>query len=198
MIIAIPQLFSSGMRETARELGFVTYPEFLDNFYVSKGTNAYDEFLRLLTRYKGMVRYAILPDYKYDLMERLVEWDQSINWIFPLHRKSEIEIARRLGVKWIGMPQRKAWRDYSIKWFTKLNGFKKWLLGFWDEDNPYIIRCFDGMDTVIPVYYSTKCGKIWLGWNRTFKPKVRIPTGELFKQSAINLKKEIEKILRGG
>jgi len=183
-------------RERARnhkKHGFLTYPEFLDNFYVRHKTRGFKLFLKLLKQYKDQVEFAVLPDHQYNRMRTLKKAYPEINWIFPLHRKSEIEIAHDLDVEWVGMPHRRNWRNYTIMEFKELtNGFKKWYLGFWNERKPYILHYFDGFDTTIPETYSGKFGKIWLTWGKATKPSQQMKTIEIFELNIINFKKAID------
>ena len=183
MIVALPCIaFSVKEREIIKKYGFLTYPEFLDNFYVRYKTRGYDLFSKLLRRYKDQVRFAVAPDYNYKLMEGLKEKYPHIDWIFPLHKKSELEIAKELGFEWLGISHRRAWRDYTIQWLVEnADGFKLWYLGFWNERRPWILQYFDGFDTTIPETYSGKFGKIWLGWGRAVKPEKPMKTIEIFE-----------------
>ena len=194
-IVAIPCIaFSVKEREIIRKYGFMTYPEFLDNFYIRHKTRGYSLFSKLLRRYDDKIRFAVAPDYNYKLMESLKEKYAHINWIFPLHKKSELEIAKRLGFKWVGMPHRKEWRNYTIRWLVEnANGFKLWYLGFWNEKRPYILHYFDGFDTTIPETYSGKYGKIWLTWGKAVKPS-NMKTIEIFEQNVKNFRKAIEEV----
>ena len=196
MIVALPCIsFSYPERQIIMKYGFLTYPEFIDNFYVRHRTRKFAYFRRLLVKYRDLIRFAVLPDYDYELMERLVVWDSRIQWLMPIHLKREIKIADKLGVKWIAMPYRRAWRDYDVNWFLD-QPYSHWLLGFWDEGNPHIILRFDGFDTTIPEYYSGKCGKIWITWGKAVKPKTPMKTIEKFEINVRNLKKAIENLLK--
>lgn len=197
MIIALPCIaFSVKEREIIKKYGFLTYPEFIDNFYVRHKTRGFKLFLKLLKQYYEQVEFAVLPDYQYDRMKVLRKAYQDINWIFPLHKKSELEIAHKLGVEWIGMPHRSKWRNYSIQWLKEnCENFKLWYLGFWNEKRPWILRWFDGFDTTIPETYSGKFGKIWLNWGKAVKPEEPMKTIEIFEINVMNFKKAVNELL---
>ena len=198
MIVALPCIaFSVKERKLIKKYGFLTFPEFLDNFFVKhKSRPNFWKFVEYLKKYEGTIKFAVLPDYQYHRMEWLMERFEVENWIFPLHKKEEIEIARKLkelGNVWLGFPHRENWRDYSLKWFLKQEGFKKWYLGFWAESKPTYLLLFDGFDTTLPETYSGKYGKIWVSWKKAIKPK-NMKTIEIFERNLINFKKNIENL----
>jgi len=189
-IVALPCIaFSVKEREIIRKYGFLTYPEFLDNFYVRHKTRGYSLFLKLLKKYNDQVKFAVAPDYNYKLAERLKEKYEHINWIFPLHKKSELEVASELNFEWLGMPHRRKFRNYSIQWFVKHSNFKLWY--FWNERKPWILQYFDGFDTTIPETYSGKYGKIWLTWGKAEKAN-NMRTIEIFEANVRNLKNTLK------
>lgn len=187
--------FSVREREIIQKYGFLTYPRFLDNFYVRHRTRGFKLFLKLLKQYKDLVEFAVLPDLQYDRMSTLRKAYPDIKWIFPLHKKSELEIAYNLDVEWIGMPHRKQWRDYTIQWLVEhVDGFNLWYLGFWNEKMPWILQWFDGFDTTIPETYSGKFGKIWLTWGKAVKPKKPMKTIEIFEINVRNFRKALKSL----
>ncbi|RLG98326.1 hypothetical protein DRO29_01215 [Candidatus Bathyarchaeota archaeon] len=197
--VALPCIaFSVKEREIIRKYGFMTYPEFLDNFYVRHKTRGFKLFIKLLKQYKDHVVFAIAPDYKYDLMKTLKRAYPYVNWIFPLHRKSELDIAQDLDFEWIGMPHRKQWRNYTIQWLKEnANGFKLWYLGFWNVKRPYLLHYFDGFDTTIPEFFSGKCGKIWITWNKTVKSEKSMKIIEIFEINVRNFRNAIIELSKG-
>ncbi len=198
ILIALPCIaFSVKEREIIQKYGFMTYPQFLDNFYVRHKTRGFKLFLKLLKQHYEQVDFAVLPDYQYDKMKTLIKAFPDVNWIFPLHRKSEIEIACDLDVEWVGMPHRRQWRNYTIVEFGELaNDFKKWYLGFWNEKRPYLLYYFDGFDTTIPETYSGKYGKIWLTWGKAVKPQKPMRTIEIFEINVANFRKAIDELFK--
>jgi len=196
LISALPCIaFSVKERDIIKKYGFITYPEFLDNFYVRHRTRGFKFFLKLLKQYEEHVEFAVLPDLQYDRMKTLRRVYPDINWIFPLHKKSELEIAQDLDVEWIGMPHRKQWRNYTIQWLVEnAKEFKLWYLGFWNERRPWILKWFDGFDTTIPETYSGKFGKIWIIWGKTIKPSKPMRTIEIFEINVRNFRKAIEEL----
>ena len=195
MIEALPCIaFSVKEREIIKRHGFLTYPEFLDNFYVRHKTRGYKLFVKLLKQHKDDVKFAVLPDYQYDRMRTLKKAFTDINWIFPLHKKSELEIAYDLDVEWIGMPHRKNWRNYTIQWLREnANDFKLWYLGFWNEKRPWTLHWFDGFDTTIPETYSGKYGKIWLTWGKAVKAE-NMRTIEIFEKNVTNFRRAVNQL----
>lgn len=193
MIIALPCIhFSVREREIIRRYGFLTYPQFLDNHYVKELRARPRWLIRHIEKYD--VEFAIAPDYLYQIAIALKNKYPHINWIFPLHRRSELKYAMKFD--WIGFPHRQSFRDYSLKWFLKTFRCKKlWYLGFWLEKRPEILLQFDGFDTTLPETYSGKYGKIWLTWNKAIKPSKQMKTIEIFETNVRNFRKEIEKIL---
>lgn len=196
MIVALPCIaFSVKEREIIRKYGFLTYPEFLDNFYVRHKTRSYGLFSKLLRKYHHQVKFAVAPDYNYKLMEGLKQRYKQVNWIFPLHKKSELEIAKNLEFEWIGLPHRPKLRDYTIKWLIdNAREFKLWYLGFWSEKTVWVLQYFNGFDTTIPETYSGKYGKIWLTWGKAVKPQKQMKTIEIFEKNVYNFRKAIEEL----
>jgi len=198
MIVALPCIaFSVKERKLIKKYRFLTFPEFLDNFFIKHKTRPdFWKFVEYLEKYDGKIEFGVLPDYQYHRMEWLMKKFKVKNWIFPLHKKEEINIARRLkkfGNVWLGFPHRKKWRDYDLNWFFKQDGFKKWYLGFWGESKPSYLLLFDGLDTTLPETYSGKYGKIWISWNKAIKPR-NMKTIEIFEKNLINFKKAIENL----
>lgn len=197
VMVALPCIaFSVKEREIIRKYGFMTWPEFIDNFYVRHRKRRYRYFQRLLKRYNRQIRFAVAPDYDYDLMERLKRLYPHIQWIFPLHKKEELKIAKELGFEWVGFPHRENFRDYDLNWFLRNTmGLKRWYLGFWKECDPYVLLAFDGFDTTIPETYSGKYGKIWLGWcGKSVKPQ-GMRTIEIFEINVRNFKRAVDKLM---
>jgi len=191
LIVALPCIhFSVKERELIEQHGFITYPTFIDNHYVQTGRSKVTWIIKHIRRYK--VEYAIAPDYQYRNAYMLKRKYPNIKWIYPLHRKSELQYA--IQFDYVGFPHREAFRDYSLKWFLNtFKEYKKWYLGFWNESNPEVLLSFDGMDTTIPETYSGKYGKIWLTWNKSYKPN-GMKTIDIFKTNIQNFKKAIQQL----
>jgi len=181
-------------KQIAHKYGFLSYPEFLDNFYITWRTKPdVKHFLRLLYRHSSKIQYAVFTDYLYDTGFALVHKFPHIEWIFPLHRKEEWKYAQQL--EWIGYPHRVKFRNYDMKWFlNQTKGYKRWYLGFWNESNPEILLNFDGMDTEIPETYSGKYGKIWYTWNKAEKAPKSIPTIVVLEHNVKNLKQALDRL----
>jgi len=208
LIAALPCLRTAS-RETqiAKKYGFLTYPQFLDNFYVRyvrfKDVNFRKVFLRHLLKNRDQVEYVVYPDYQYDMSYLLESFN--VNWIFPLHRKKEFNFVLKHDFTWVGFPHRNIrfpkslWGDYTLREyldFCENHGLRKWYLGFWLESNPHILLRFNGLDTTLPEYYSGKCGKIWLTWNTSVKPRRPMKTIEIFEVNVRNFKKALENLKR--
>lgn len=182
-----------------KKYGFLTYPEFLDNFYVRHRTRGYKLFIKLLNKYYNIVQFAVLPDFHYPLMRLLIKNYPDVVWIFPLHHKYEIKIAEELGVEWIGMPHRDMFKDYDLAWFLReTKNYKRWYLGFWAERTPEVLLHFDGMDTTIPETYAGKFGKIWLTWGKAIKPPCPMKTIKIFETNVLNLRIAINELMKKG
>jgi len=67
----------------------LTFPEFLDNFYVRYKAAKFRRFYQYLLKYRDQVRFAVYPDFRYDLADVVKCFD--VHWIFPLHHTNEIE-----------------------------------------------------------------------------------------------------------
>lgn len=191
MLAALPCVRSGGREiEVIRRYGFLTFPEFLDNFYVRHKRAVFDRFWRLLAECGDEVRFAVFPDYRYDLAW-LTEKFPGINWIFPVHSRREFDFARRF--EWVGFPYREGFRDYRLGEFLRAFADKRrWFLGFWDESRPEILLRFDGFDTTLPEYYAGKCGKIWVSWGKSEKPKREMKTIEILEVNVRNLRRAID------
>jgi len=154
-------------RKIARKHGFLSYPEFLDNFFIAEeGKSNVPKFLKYLCKHRNLVIFAVYPDNRLDLEGFHKNYD-FCEWIYPLHRKSEIDYILKFDFEWVGMPHDPPRRDYGEKWFIDTcdnHGLKKWYLGFWAEDYPEILHHFDGLDSTMPEIYSGKYGKLWFSW----------------------------------
>jgi len=130
-----------------KEKGLVdlVYPEFFDDCrsLLARRPGRYLARLRALC-VRGEVRVAVWPDYCYNARIRDAF---AVDWVFPLHRKAELEFALRVA-DFVGFPNRPALRDYDLRWFAEAKreqGFLAWLLGF----KPRFMRhvgAFDGCD----------------------------------------------------
>lgn len=172
-IEALPCIsFTVKERKIARKHGFLSYPEFLDNFYISEENRSnIPKFLKHLCRNKNLVIFAVYPDNRHDLEDFHRNYD-FCEWIYPLHKKSEIDFVRRNDFEWVALPHDTERRDYIESWFIDtcdIYGFKKWYLGFWAEDYPEILHHFDGLDSTLPETYSGKYGKLWFTWRKYSK-----------------------------
>jgi len=171
-IYALPCLrFSSRERQLIKKLTdskALTFPEFLDNFYVRYKYACFKQFYAYLLKYKDIVEFAVYPDYRYDL-HLLLKSFSFINWLFPLHKKAELDFVLKHDFTWVAMPYRKAWRDYSFQEFleiTKQYSLKSWILGWWWESYPESLAFIDGFDTTLPEFFAYKCSKIWVSWKQ--------------------------------
>lgn len=188
-IIALPCIcFSEPERQIIRKYDFMTFPEFLDNFYVRNQTKRFSYFQSLLQRLDGQIRFAVAPDGEYELMAELKTKYPGITWLFPVHKLSEVKIAKRLGFTWLAMPHRRAWRDYEVSQFIETPNFKKWYLGFWAETLPHQLHFFDGFDTTLPETYSGKYGKVWLNWGLSMPSNIYLPIQAILEQNVANFR----------
>ena len=187
--VALPCLhFSVKERQIVMEHGFMTFPQFIDNKYISEKKASVKWLEKNLMKYgNGLIEFAVAPDFMYDEMRRLKrEWPH-INWIFPLHSRSE----DFSDFEWVGFPHNPSRRDYNLKTFLRLTeGKKRWYLGFWEGVDPHVLYYFDGMDTTLPETYSGKYGKLWYNWHDTSEkiPNLFIPTIEIFEFNVISFK----------
>jgi hypothetical protein len=190
-IVALPCIhFSVKEREIINKYGFMSFPQFLDNHYVKENKAKVSFLIKNIKRYD--VKFAIAPDYQYENALLLKKLYPHVNWIFPLHRKVEKEIA--LQFEWVGFPHRAAFRDYSLEWFlANFEHKNRWYLGFWAERDPYLLFAFDGFDTTIPETFSGKYGRIWLDWGKNIKAN-GMKTIEIFEQNVRNFKQAIYKL----
>ena len=197
MIRALPCIkFSCKETKIAKKYGFITFPEFIDNFYVRYKTAQFNMFWKYLTQYYSQIKFAVYPDYRYDELLFLLGKFPNIRWIFPVHSKKEFEFAKR-HFEWVGFPYRKSFRDYTLSEFLNyFKNHKKWYLGFWDESRPEVLLHFDGFDTTLPEYYSGKLGKIWVSWGKVYKPSLPMRTIEIFEINVRNFKKAIDELER--
>ena len=197
-IQALPCIsFSVKERKIARKYGFLTYPEFLDNFYIAQeGRPNIPKFMRHLVKNRSLVIIAVYPDNSQFLGNFHKNYD-FCEWLYPLHRKEELDFVLKHDFDWVGMPHTPARRDYSTAWFIETcdkYGLKKWYLGFWAESKPWILHHFDGFDTTLPETYSGKYGKKWLGWNTAVKPNPPMKTIEIFEHNVRQLRMKIDEL----
>jgi len=193
MIATLPCIcFTVKEREIINKYGFMSFPEFIDNHYVKDRKAQVNYLIKCIEKYD--VKFAIAPDYQYENALMLKEQYPHVEWIFPLHKKKEKEVAEQFD--WIGFPHRRQFRDYSLDWFiSNFKHKKRWYLGFWRENNPYVLFAFDGFDTTIPETYSGKYGKIWLSWGKSVKAK-DMKTIEIFEINVRNFRKEVDKLAK--
>jgi len=198
-VYALPCLrFSSRERALIKKLTdgkALTFPEFLDNFYVRYKHAKFKQFYNYLVKHREQVKFAVYPDFRYDL-HYLLKAFSHINWLFPLHQRKELDFALKHDFEWIAMPYRDAWRDYSF-WefldFAKQHGLKTWILGWWWEDFPRSLAMVDGVDTTMPEYYAYKCSKIWLSFNKAVESLD--PPITKFARNVVNFHKAIQPFL---
>lgn len=169
MKMALPCIcFTVKEREIINKYGFLSYPAFLDNFYVNHRQKKYSHFRKKLKEHHENVEFAVAPDEDYELMFALKEKYPRIKWIFPMHKKQEFQHTKNFN--WIGMPHRESFRDYSLDWFLrKFKNKNKWYLGFWAEKRPSYLLQFQGFDSALPETYAGKYGKFWLDWHSSKK-----------------------------
>ncbi|RLE38235.1 hypothetical protein DRJ17_04520 [Candidatus Woesearchaeota archaeon] len=190
MIIAIPCYYYQ--IKYVKELGFLTFPEFVDNEFVRFGKPNVKKLLKILVEYGNEVKFVVYPDFRYDLLWLLKKFSH-INWIFPLHFKSELNFAQNF--EWVAFPRKPCLkglvtRDYSLNEFLEFTKDKKrWFLG-WMGKKPEIILNFDGFDTTIPSFF-VKNGLIWQGWKKHTRPINKLTNEELFKINLLNFKNAI-------
>jgi len=189
--------FTSKERKIVRKYGFLSWPEFHDNYFIAEEQRAnFKRLIHSILKYKRWVILTVYPDYRYDL-EFLLENYDFTEWIFPLHKKSEMDFVIKNDFKWVGMPHRTTWRDYSEQWFIDTcakNGFKKWYLGFWAEDHPEILHHFDGFDSTLPETYSGKYGKLWFTWLKSQKAEPQIPTYNMLEFNVERFREALDEL----
>jgi len=186
-IEALPCIsFTVAERKIARKHGFLSWPEFHDNYYISEENRAnFKRFIKSIVKHKHLVIFAVYPDNRYDLAFLNKNYSFA-EWIFPMHKKSELDFILKNEFQWIGMPHDVKRRDFSESWFIDTcnsHGLKKWYLGFWAEDHPEILHHFEGMDSTLPETYSGKYGKLWSYWLQSSKPYPEMPTKFLLEQN---------------
>jgi len=185
-IEALPCIsFTVFERKLARKHGFLSWPEFHDNYYISEENRAnFPKFIKSLCRQKRLVIFAVFPDGRYDL-DMLPRNYNFAEWIFPMHKTTELDFILKHEFEWVGMPHDRARRDFAEQWFIdtmNAQGLKKWYLGFWAEDHPEILHNFDGMDSTLPETYSGKYGKLWHGWLDNSKA-LGLKTNDMLEQN---------------
>jgi len=182
----IPCRFTAKQVAECSELGFLTWPQFVDNLYTKENRCELSRFFRDLERFGNQVKYAVCPDAKPLLSLALRgEWDE-IQWIYPLHQFSELTTA--LGFRFVGFPHREHFRNYTLEAYLGAVPYeKRWYLGFWNEKHPEILLNFYGMDTTIPETYSGKFGCIWHSWRQFEKPKAQMKNNDILKINLRNL-----------
>ncbi|MCY0882254.1 MAG: hypothetical protein OWQ50_00170 [Acidianus infernus] len=137
MILAIGR---SPLCEFIREqnLNIITYPEFFDNKKLLLKGGVRDYITSLLRHYK-QVKYALYPDYYYRDINLPQQIAEKITFIYPVHKKSEVEFIEKLKSKYNIIPgfasDDKYREDYDIYWFVDTFREKKWYLGIstWRE-----------------------------------------------------------------
>jgi len=184
-IVALPCIsFSVKEREIINRYGFMSFPQFIDNHYVKEGKSKLSFIVKNIKKYD--VKFAIAPDYQHSNALLLKKTYPHVEWIFPLHRKEETEVAEKF--EWVGFPHRKQFRNYGLEWFLECFEHKKrWYLGFWNEKKPEVLHNFHGFDTTLPETYSGKYGKIWISWGKNVKPN-GMKTIEIFERNVKNFR----------
>ena len=206
MIVALPCLqFSSRERAIIKQINkcILTFPEFHDNYYVRykrfRDVNWRKLFLKSIARHREHLKFIVYPDGQGDMVW-LLDSFSDVEFIYPLHFQHELDFVLKHGFKWLGMPNRAKWRDYSIQWFIEVAekyGYRKWYLGWWNERNYYWLKEFNGLDTTLPEYYAYKTGKIWYAPHRARKPREEMRAIDIFKVNVENFTKWITRYLGG-
>lgn len=116
----------------------------------------------------------------------------------------ELDLALSLDLEWVGVPYRhvakrkfKGWKQYPFSVFEEFaekHGVKIWILGLHEGGRDLIHRKHVfGFDTVIPVIYSTRYGKVWYSWSRAYKPEKFMRTYEILDVNLKNFKEVLKK-----
>lgn len=197
-IEALPCIsFTVAERKIARKHGFLSYPEFLDNFYISEENRAnFPKFHKHLCRNKNLVIFAVYPDNRKDLTFYPKNYGFA-EWIYPLHTKEQLDFVLKHDFEWVGFPHDQTRRAYSLSWYLNRcdeQGLKKWYLGFWLESNPYVLHDFDALDSTLPETYSGKYGKLWYSWMQHEQPRTLMPTKELLEHNVRAFRNALDKL----
>jgi len=157
IIIAVgsgpPMWLQLALELQGRGLVDYVYPEFFDDkdLLIKR---KWGQYVRRLHEKRNTVKIAVWPDYCYEVWLKKAF---SVAWVFPLHRKSELDFALRIDVDFIGMPQSKLLRDYSVQWFADVareQGFRTWLLGLHRSLYRYL-PLFNGTDITTLSLFSS-------------------------------------------
>ncbi|KYK38415.1 MAG: hypothetical protein AYK18_17250 [Theionarchaea archaeon DG-70] len=190
MVVAVG--YAKGrLGEFAENLGFVCNDKFQDNGFV-QGKLDITRFKELILKKNPIV--AMLPDYHVEESLKLMKDITVSIWIYPLHRKEELQFFREENV-WLGFPHKRhdvrdgidLGRNYSLKWYLE-NVSKKWWMGLWDDTKINYLKYFGGFDTTMFYYLCTKQGSIWTGWGKRKKSKKWRNGTQILQESFLNFK----------
>jgi len=181
-------------REICMRHGFMTYPQFLDNNFISNKNKADTKWLeRNLKRFgEGIIRFAISPDYMIkEAIELKNSWPE-INWVYPLHKRHE-DISE---FEWVGFIHDAPRRDYDLKTFLNTcKEKKKWYLGYWDSQPAVNLFLFNGVDTTMLNAIAGKYGMIWRDWGKKEQiGGINIRFNELFEFNLLSFKIALTKL----
>ncbi len=167
-----------------REFGFLTYPEFVDNGFcqLSYAPHMFKNFVDFARRNKDRIRVSVL-------WGRLVGKYRNIVWIAPIHRLDELKYVPRGAI--LGLPYDRG--GYKASALLSL-GEPVWVLGL-KEGNWYLIYndSVVGFDSVIPILYATRYGKLWFDFGRSGKPSSRMKNNDLAVVNVANFRTALEK-----
>jgi hypothetical protein len=154
----------------------LVYPEFFDD-KDSLIAKQWSTYIRRLRRHADAVKVAVWPDFCYDVR---LKARFSVEWVFPLHRRSELDCALRVA-DYVAFPNRDDLRDYPLGWFVeqkRLYGFKAWLLGLKPRHlKGGVLQYFDACDLTtmsLPGYRFSKWSnlknlEVWESFVRQIK-----------------------------
>jgi hypothetical protein len=184
---------AKNVRDLYFKAGFLTYPLFLDNYYIQEAEAANVEAMRRHLRAFGkfgLIQFGVLPDNDVEESRKLLEEYPQINWIWVLHDRVDDLTPYR----WIGYPHKKERRNYSATEFLRITrGKKRWYLGLWDSINPHLLTNFDGFDTLIPMRVATFYHSKWTGWKQREKAHSDFGLVELLQYNVTSFKDYILK-----
>ena len=177
--------------------GFLTFPQFIDNGFKTKGGLRWRKALNNAKHYHPLF---FLANDNAPLMDIKELNKYCAHIIFPLHKKSELDIYWN-NFNWIGFPNNPKLRDYDIEWFVKNTpGKLRWWLGLHDypEEDPGVIKEFHGIDSTLPELYAGKYGKLWKDWRDYNKPPNKLHWRVILEINVQNFRLFLDKFQPNG
>ena len=167
--------------------GFLTFPQFIDNGWKTKGGLRWKRAIKNVEHYHPLFFIANDDDPLKDI-DTLRK--HAANIILPLHEKKEL-VNYIDEFDWIAFPNNPKIRDFDEYWFlVHTKGKNRWWLGVHDYPvkDPNLILEFQGIDSTLPEMYAGKYGKIWKSWRDYQKSPNRLHWRILFEINVQNFR----------